>query len=402
MFRGFVEVLSVPQSKRLIPFGFLARSPLGMRILAVLLFVEFHTGSYVLAGLVTGAMTVAQALIGPVLGRAVDTYGAARVLLVTACGHTIFGTAFAVAVLGERPTVGVVILVLLTGATIAPVGAIVRGRWARLLHQKPSLLRTAYSVESSVDEIIYIGGPIVAVALAHSLTPTVGYLATLGLTFLGSLALCSARVLPGVTGTRRLPSVAAASPFSLALWKTPGFAVLLVGYAGLGVFLGAVDVAVVASTEAQSGGEYAGVMLGVLGIASLCSAIGLGALPPGWDLRWVRPISGLLIACACLGAFWLDSLVLLTLLLAVAGLGVSPTLVLGAEAMRAIATSNQVNEAFTWSSSTITACLGLGSFAAGTLTDTVGAHWGFLVAAAAGILTAFSGLRHKRQGPAQR
>ena len=392
MFQSFVKILSIPKSIRLIAFGFVARSSMGMRALAVLLLVEHHTDSYLLAGSTMGAMTAAQAVVGPVLGRTVDVHGPTRVLLVTAGGHGIFGSALTIAVINDSSTASLVSLAFFTGTTVAPIGAIVRGRWTSLLREEPEHLRTAYSMESSADELIYIGGPIVAVGLAHIVSPMASFLVAVVVTVLGSALLCAAGVLVSHSSERYEVRKPAAALSSLSLWRIPGFPMLLLSYAGLGLFLGAVDVSVVATA-----GPEAGVVLSVLGIASLCSALSLGSLPTRWNLHWARPASGLLIAVMCGGAFWADSLVLLAGLMAMAGLAISPTLVLGADAMRSISPSQQISEAFTWSSSTITAFLGLGSFASGWLTETIGAHWGFVVAVLGGLIATISGLRTLRR-----
>lgn len=391
MFQSFFDVLSVPQSKGLVAFGFLARSPMGMRALAVLLFVEYQTGSYTVAGLAMGVMTAAQALVGPVLGRVVDTVGPHRVLILAASAHIVFGSAFTFAVSADWSPGYVVVLSVLTGGTIAPIGAIVRGRWVELLSERPERLRTAYSVESSIDEVIYIGGPILAVGLAHAGFPGLSVAFTVAVTGAGSLLLCAARVLPSRAAAQAAPQRLGPSIARVSLRQVPGFAAILLGYAGLGIFLGAVDVAVVASA-----GEYAGWILGVLGAGSLLAALALGALPTRWNLTWVRSCSGLLMAFSCTAAFWLESPLALALLLGAAGFAVSPTLVIGADALRSVAPPRQISEVFTWSSSTLVACMGLGSFSAGFLSDIV-AGWGFLVAVLGGLLAGASGLGDLRR-----
>lgn len=390
MFQSFSDVLSTPQSKGLVTFGFLARSPMGMRAIAVLLFVEQQTGSYAVAGLAMGVMTAAQAIVGPLLGRAVDTVGPQRVLILAAVGHVVFGSLLAFAVWNDWSTVYAVLLSGLTGGTIAPVGAIVRGRWVDLLQARPDRLRTAYSVESSIDEVIYIGGPILAVALAHGGYPVLGFALTVAVTGVGSLLLGAARVLSLRSPRRATVRRGEQSTPRVSVRKVPGLAAILLGYAGLGIFLGATDVAVVASA-----GEYAGWILGALGAGSLFAALVLGALPSRLNLIWVRSCSGLLMAISCAAAFWLESPLALALLLGAAGLAVSPTLVIGADTLRSMAPPRQISEMFTWSSSILVASMGFGSFSAGLFSDTV-PGWGFLVAVLGGLLAGASGLNDLR------
>lgn len=57
-----------------------ARLPLSMAPLGILLLVESQRGTYTLAGLVTGAYAVGNALGTPIWGRLMDRVGQVRVL----------------------------------------------------------------------------------------------------------------------------------------------------------------------------------------------------------------------------------------------------------------------------------------------------------------------------------
>lgn len=399
MFSGFSSLFEVPSTRRLTIFGFFGRMTIGMRMLAVLLFVESESDSYWAAGTVVAAMTFAQAMISPVLGRASDAVGAVRVLVGTACFHSATGTCFVLAVLHTNSNSLMLISAVLTGLSVAPVGALVRSQWAALLHERPDLLRSAYAVESSLDEVIYIGGPIIAVALAHFTTSTLGVVGTIFLTVAGTLALGFADVLKvsfeqSTQNKRRIPRV-----LTLDVLKMPGVLVVLTGYWGLGIFLGAADIAVVATTDVLARPHLAGTVLAVMGLASLCASLTMGVMPRGWKLRPVRLISGILIIGASMGtlALWLPSMAQFTLLIAIAGLAIAPTLVMGAARLRALSPTRRMNETFTWASSTITLGLGAGSFAAGWLIDNAGVEWVFLLAAGAGLLITFSGTNDFRE-----
>src|SRR5262249_58581357 len=62
----------------------IARLPLAMLSLALLVHAEHLTGSFALAGLVSGGYTVGLGVGGPFLGRLVDRPGQLGVLLATA------------------------------------------------------------------------------------------------------------------------------------------------------------------------------------------------------------------------------------------------------------------------------------------------------------------------------
>ena len=71
----------VPYVRRLVLSGLLARLPMGMIGLALLLLVRENGGSYSAAGAVSGAYFVATAVGAPIAGRRVDRRGQTRILL---------------------------------------------------------------------------------------------------------------------------------------------------------------------------------------------------------------------------------------------------------------------------------------------------------------------------------
>src|SRR5918995_5608804 len=80
-FARYRALFQVPHVRRLVLSGLLARLPMGMVGLALLLLVRERGGSYGAAGAVSGAYFVATAVGAPVAGRLVDRRGQARILL---------------------------------------------------------------------------------------------------------------------------------------------------------------------------------------------------------------------------------------------------------------------------------------------------------------------------------
>src|SRR5215471_12779697 len=69
---GAKAVLAVPGAGALLSASVIARLPLAMLSLALLVHAEHLTGSFALAGLVSGGYTVGLGVGGPFLGRLVD------------------------------------------------------------------------------------------------------------------------------------------------------------------------------------------------------------------------------------------------------------------------------------------------------------------------------------------
>ncbi len=70
--RSYRELLGVPAVARVVLWGLLARMPVGMVALALILLVRGTGGSYADAGIVSAAEAIAAAAGAPIAGRLVD------------------------------------------------------------------------------------------------------------------------------------------------------------------------------------------------------------------------------------------------------------------------------------------------------------------------------------------
>src|SRR5674476_1362055 len=59
---------------------------------------------------------------------------------------------------------------LISGLTGGSPGALVRARWNNVI-TKPEQLHTAYALESTLDELTFVIGPVAATALSTSMEP---------------------------------------------------------------------------------------------------------------------------------------------------------------------------------------------------------------------------------------
>jgi len=171
---AYRRVFAAPRVKPLLFAALLARMPIGMGAVGLILFIHGETGSFGSAGVVTGAFTIGIGITGPTLARLIDRRGSGAVVipasLLSAAGL------IAVVLLGRAGagTVPLLVTAALAGCGTPPVGGVLRRHWAELV--EPSELQTAYALDAVMVEVIFISGPLLAGGLAATAGPAIGLL----------------------------------------------------------------------------------------------------------------------------------------------------------------------------------------------------------------------------------
>lgn len=187
-------LLSTPGARGFVVAGFLARMPMSMRGLGCVLMLVALTGSYGLAGAVAATLTLSQAFTAPWFGRLADRHGQRGVLVLALAAHSTGTLLLVLAAQISAPAWTLFPAAVLSGATVLPVGSLVRARWAGLVGGTPAL-DTAFAVESVLDEAVFVVGPVLVTALAVGVAPAAGLLGPLVFVVVGSLFLA-------ISGTR--------------------------------------------------------------------------------------------------------------------------------------------------------------------------------------------------------
>ena len=140
--------------RRLFTTSIIARLPLAMLSIGLLVHARHLTGSFAAAGAVSGVYAIALGIGGPVLGQLVDRRGQTAVLLASA---SVAGALLLVIALQPVGTSLGVLLPLAAGIGLAepPVGACLRTQLPALIPD-PSSARAAYALEASVLELTFI------------------------------------------------------------------------------------------------------------------------------------------------------------------------------------------------------------------------------------------------------
>src|SRR5918994_1181431 len=235
MLKTYRSLLSIPHARAFVLAGFVARLSISMRALGAVLMISQLTGSYGLAGAVAAAALLGEAVAAPRLGRLVDRYGQRRVLLMALAVHSAGTLALVSSAQLSAPGWMLFAAAALSGAAALPVGPLVRARWSALVGGSPAL-EAAFALESILDELVFVLGPILVTALALGVAPGAGLLGALLLTVTGSLALAlQHRTEPAPTGVRDQSETPAI--------RMPGLRILVATFVATGAIFGTLDVA---------------------------------------------------------------------------------------------------------------------------------------------------------------
>src|SRR5919108_224245 len=123
-------ITSAPGAARLLAISIVARIPLAMLSIALLVHAEQLTGSFAAAGIVAGAYAVSLGIGGPLLGQLVDRRGQTSVLVVSAVASTAFLAAIALLPAGA-PLLVLVALATAIGLSSPPIGSCLRAQAIR-------------------------------------------------------------------------------------------------------------------------------------------------------------------------------------------------------------------------------------------------------------------------------
>jgi len=372
-------IASAPGALRVFAISIVARLPLTMLSIGLLVHAHHLTGSFAAAGVVTGAYGLSLGVGGPLLGRLVDRHGQTAVLVASAAVAAPLLGAVAVMPVGTSPAV-LVALACGIGLVEPPIGACVRTLFPGLLDD--AAVRGAYAADASASELTWIAGPPLALGLGAAWSTGAALAAAGVILVVSTLAFA---LEPASRAWR--PAPAAGTRSRSGSLQTPAMRTLVLILVAVGVLFGAVEVAVTASTNALGSTAAAGPLLGVWGAGSLvggllAARLGAGVNgPAGLALVLVALTVGHLGLTAASG-----SVVALAAVLLVAGAAIAPTYAIVYAMVDHAAPAGTVTEAFAWLATAIAVGASAGSAAAGSLADHAGPVAAFVLAGAAGAV----------------
>jgi MFS family permease len=368
------RVLGAPHVLRLAAGAVVARLPVGMGAIAIVIFVHEQSGSFGAAGAAVGAFTLGLGGTSPLLGRLVDRRGP-RPVLIPAATLTAAGLAGLV-LLGElgAGAAPMVLATAIAGCGSPPIGGVLRQLWDRLVDEE--LLITAYVVDSVLIEVFFIAGPLLTGLLAATAGAAAALLVAAALGLTGTVWFASS---PVVGAIEPAPSHHHTRAGALA---SPVIRVLVTAGVPLGVTFGALDVALPAFGASHGSTALGGPFGAALATGSALGALLYGASPQRFgDAGRVSIVLSILQPLFVLPLLLAPSIPVMLVLGLLAGSFIAPSITARSQIVQRSLPPGTATEAFSWLSLSFVVGASAGSAIAGPVVEAGGWRAGVALAA---------------------
>jgi MFS family permease len=375
--RGLMRAAG-PGALALLAISIVARLPQAMLSIGLLVHAHRLTGSFAVAGMVSGAYVIATGVGAPLMGRLVDRCGQTVVLLSTAIAS---GLLLAVVALlpSSAPASLLIGLAAAVGLVSPPLEACTRALLPAVVLD-PEALPAAYTFEATAVELTFIFGPPLALGLA-AVWSTGGAVAVSGVVLLSATVAFAVQ-----PASRRWRAAARSSRRPGGSLSSPAMRTLVLILLALGAVFGAVEVAVTAATTTLGSTPAAGPLLGIWGAGSLLGGILATRLGGAARRRGlVFLIGGLALGHAALIATT-GSVPAIGAVLLLAGAWIAPTTGVIYTIAGEAAPAGTVTEAFAWLLTAEAIGGAIGAALAGVASQSAGSPAAFALAGAAGGL----------------
>jgi MFS family permease len=385
MVSRYRSVVQVPGCARVFATALLARLPQGMSSLAILLLVRESTHSYPAAGVAVGGYALACAAGVPVQGRLVDRFGRAPVLLPAAILQALALTVLVLIAHAGAPAPALVALSIAAGALQPAIAPTVRALLGVMLTDVETR-ETAYALESVIQELIWIVGPLVVALVITVLGPSAAVLVSGGVCVVGTILFVSSPRVRHGGGPRPLERVRSAV-------RSPELRAMLGPVAMMGAAIGLIDVGIPSLALHAGSRSSTGLLLALWSVGSLTGGLWYGGV------RWRIPLSEryrwlLTAAVACVLPLVFARTIPEGMVASfLAGLTIAPVFSCQYALVGRSVTPGAETEAFTWVSAALMAGLSGGSALSGVLIGVIGVSAPFVAACVAMGVAAVAAVR---------
>jgi MFS family permease len=371
IYQPYAEVLKQNGAAKFSSAGFIARLPLAMIGLGILLFISNSTGSYAFAGFIQAIFTLTAALAAVISSRMSDRYGQRIILITLPSIFSITLFAFVYAVTEDFSRITQSILAVIAGATFPSFGSFVRTRWAYLTNKNERMLHSAFAWESILDELIFTVGPLIAVALAFNVSFASPILVGAVITLVGALLLAA------LGGSAPPPVHRTDHKGQGSAFAFKGMTSIVLVAVGIGTLFGTFDVAVVAFMQQAGNPQLAGLTLALWAASSLIGGLVYGSRQFSAPLSRQLAYTTLATTIIVLPLAFIGSVPVLIVAASLSGFAIAPTLICTFSLTQRLVPSKLLTEGLTWTNSGLAAGFALGASLSGLLVDRLGTPYAF-------------------------
>lgn len=355
--------------------------------------------SFLDAGLTSSVIAIATFVIAPRVSKLVDEQGQSRVVPL-ASSIALAGLVSLLAGVNMHAQIWQLLICAAFMGFLPNPQALARARWTclirsgRLGDNVPSL-QAMFSYEGVIDDIGFMFGPTMSIALATAIAPTAGMLAGGVAYVVGMLVLVLARSTdpgtqhPAVTGARVMEDDTSTDGHSSAkrpiICESPIVCALFAVMLFVGAFFSTYDASIVAIVEELGDPALASGVLMMVSCLSMVTGFAFGLLRLPLSSR-----AQLLLTAALAGGtygcmFLVDSAPTLIVFSAVSALFYAPLLITANATCERAVPTQRITEAITWINAGMTCGMALGPTVSGFVIDIWGAAAGFDVCAVLAI-----------------
>ncbi len=315
---AYKRVLGAPGVAQPLAGVVIGRLAIAAQPLSTVLLVHGTTGSFAAAGIVMGAYSVAAAISLPVQGRIMDRIGQTRVVV---CATAVTSAGFASLIVlahGGASTAALAGVGALSGLGTVPEGSAMRTLWSGLIPDG-ELRQAAFALYAVAIDVAFIAGPLIAAAVIALASPTASLAVCIALTVAGAAVFASA---PASRRWRGAPS----QHRRIGPLRSAGVWVLMGAAFGIGIAVGAAELAITAFASAHGAAELGGTLIAVQALASTAGGLWYGARawrsPPAERL----PAVALVFAISLVPLVAVPSIGAALPLMALSGIALAPSI----------------------------------------------------------------------------
>ncbi len=373
------ELLRAPGVARIVIAGLVARLPLGMNPIGIVLLVREQGDGYGAAGLAAAVYSLAAAGSAVALGRLIDRAGQPRVLIPLSIGFPAAMVGLVVVAEAGAALGWLLACAMLAGALMPPLGACMRALWPGLV-ARAELRGTAYAMEAVLQEIFFLVGPLLVAVLVALASPSAALAVSAAAAGLGTFVFATA---PAARRARLEPRARGQKGSALA---APGVRTIALVSLGMGVAFGCLEVSMPAFGEAHGSRAAGAAMLAAISLGSLLGGVWIGSRGGDGPLMPRYLLAQSAFAAGLAPPLLAGSIPVMAVLVFVAGLAIAPAFAAAYGLIDDAAIPGTTTEAFSWLSTSVVLGVAGGTALAGAVIERSGTDASLGVALAAGGL----------------